>query len=137
MTSDRLSLSYLKKAKVRLEALHFYHQKNAYSDVVRESQECTELLLKALIRFIGVEVPKVHDVSRVLLQNKARLPKVIQANLDEIAAISRDLRKDRELSFYGTEDWIPTDEYDASHSLKAIEQAQKIYDWVSQSLGAV
>lgn len=43
MTNDRLSLSYLKKAKVRLEALSFYQQKQDYSDVVREAQECVLL----------------------------------------------------------------------------------------------
>jgi HEPN domain-containing protein len=63
------------------------------------------------------------------------LPKVVQDHLEEISEISRELRKDRELAFYGTEDWIPTDEYNESHSLKAIEQAQKIYAWVSQALG--
>lgn len=134
MTNDELTKSYLEKAKIRLEALEFYHQKKGYSDVVRESQECVELLLKALLRYCGLEVPKVHDVSRDLKANKNKLPPIIKDNLDEISSISRTLRKDRELAFYGTEDWIPTKEYDETDSRNAIQMAQKIYQWVSQAL---
>lgn len=111
MTSDKLALAYLKKAQARLKALDFLHNEQAYSDVVREAQECVELLLKALLRHMGLEVPKVHDVSRHLEEHKDALPAVIRDHLEEITTISRSLRKDRELSFHGTEDWIPTEEY--------------------------
>lgn len=134
MTNDRLCLSYLKKANVRVKALQFYHDHKDYSDVIRETQEVVELLLKALLRGLGLEVPKVHDVSRNLQQNKDKLPPVILKNLDEITKISRQLRKDRELSFYGTEDWIPTDEYGEKESLEAIGMAKKILQWVEDAL---
>jgi len=134
MNSDRLSRAYLEKGKLRLEVLEFMHRRGGYSDVVREAQELVELLLKAVLRSIGVEAPKVHDVSRALAAVKAKLPGVIVDNLDEIADISRSLRKDRELSFYGTEDWIPTEEYDQSDSEEAISKARKVLEWVAQAL---
>lgn len=134
MTNDKLSESYLEKGRLRLETLEFLHQKGGYSDVVREAQECVELLLKALLRTLGIEVPKIHDVSRTLKQNTTKLPSLIQENLDEISEISRSLRKERELSFYGSDDWIPTEEYSAEDSQVAIEKTKKIYKWVRESL---
>lgn len=47
---------------MRFQALLFYKEKRAYSDVVREAQEMVEILLKAVLRSIGAEVPRGHDV---------------------------------------------------------------------------
>lgn len=137
MTSDKLSRAYLEKSRIRLKALKFLHQEKGYSDVVREAQECVELLLKAILRQLGIEIPKVHDVSRVLRKNFKHLPNPLKENLDEVAQISRSLRKDRELSFYGTEDWIPTEEYEESDSLEAIRQAERIYQIVGECFSKI
>lgn len=134
MTNDKLSQAYLVKAKARLKALQTLHDEKDYSDVVREAQECVELLLKAVLRQVGLEVPKTHDVSHVLSAHKANLPQPLQSELDEVISISRTLRKERELAFYGTEDWIPTEEYSKADSDEAMKKAKRIYDLVSQSL---
>lgn len=134
MTSHKLVQAYMAKATVRIKALHFLHQEKGYSDVVREAQECVELMLKALLRAVGIESPKVHDVSQTLRTHQQSLPSLIQTNLDEICHISRTLRKDRELSMCGTEDWIPTEEYGIKDSQLAIESAEKIFAWVSSAL---
>ncbi|MCY4637496.1 MAG: hypothetical protein OXG04_23865 [Acidobacteria bacterium] len=39
MTNTSLAESYLIKARIRLEVLEVYLEKEAYSDVVREAQE--------------------------------------------------------------------------------------------------
>jgi len=132
MTSDRLAKAYVEKAAVRLKALKFLHQEGGYSDVVREAQECVEILLKAVLRCLGIEVPKIHDVSRLLKQRIDLLPKLLKDNLDEVSRISRELRKDRELAFYGTEDWIPTEEYGSDDSQEAIRKAERVFEIVSQ-----
>ena len=133
MTNDRLSRAYLEKAAIRIKTLKFMHQEKGYSDVVREAQECVELLLKAALRNLGLEVPKTHDVSRTLKSREVMLPPLLRDNLEEIIEISRSLRKDRELSFYGTEDWIPTEEYGEKDSETAILKAEKIFQWVTES----
>jgi len=133
MTNDRLSRAYIEKATVRIKALKFMHQERGYSDVVREAQECVELLLKAVLRNLGMEVPKTHDVSRALQEKQDLLPPSLKSNLEEIVSISRSLRKERELAFYGTEDWIPTEEYSEKDSTEAIQKAEKIFDWVTKS----
>ncbi len=133
MTNDRLSRAYIEKAAIRIKALKFMHQEKGYSDVVREAQECVELLLKAVLRNLGLEVPKTHDVSRALQEKQNLLPFPLKDNLDEVVSISRSLRKERELAFYGTEDWIPTEEYSEKDSTEAIQKAEKIFSWVTQS----
>lgn len=134
MTSDRLAQAYFEKARIRLKALRFLHQEGGYSDVVREAQECVEILLKGVLRRLGIEVPKIHDVSRLLRQRADLLPTVLKDNLEEVSRISRELRKDRELAFYGADDWIPTEEYSDQDSLEAIRKAERVFEVVSQIL---
>ncbi len=122
MKKDRLTQAYLDKAKVRLEALSLHKEKKAFSDVVREAQELVERLLKAVLRALGVDFPKIHDVGRVL-GYAAHLPRNFTDHLREIQRISKRLRKERELSFYGAEDFIPTEEYDAEDAEQAIQDA--------------
>ena len=129
---DKLAEDYLKRAKIRLEALKFLYEKNDYPDVVREAQEVVELALKALLREIGVEVPKIHDVGKVLIKYKNLLPSVVEQNAEKIAAISKRLRKEGELSFYGAEDFIPLEEYTAEDALQAIEDAEFVVKTISK-----
>lgn len=92
-------------------------------------------MLKAVLRAIGVEVPKIHDVSRTLEKYRGLFSPALSGSLDEIKRISKRLRKERELSFYGAEDFIPTEEYqledadmaikDAEFVLKAVQEAFK------------
>lgn len=135
MTNDRLVNAYLEKAAIRIKALHFLRTEKGYSDVVREAQECVELILKALLRHYGWETPKTHDVSRTLQEHRAEMPQQLKQELDEVCRISRQLRKDRELSFYGTDDWIPTEEYSDSDAAEAIQQTEFVYRAVVAALG--
>ncbi len=132
---DKLARDYLKRAKIRLEVLEIFYEKGDYPDVVREAQEIVELSLKAVLRNLGVEVPKLHDVGKILEKYKDILPKEIKENLDKIKRISKRLRKERALSFYGAEDFIPLEEYDKEDAKKAIEDAKFIVKVVMKSFG--
>ncbi len=134
MRTDELTKAYLEKAAVRLEALDFYRDREAYSDVVREAQSVVELTLKSLLRAVGVEVPKIHDVGRTLEGNSDLLPEPIRAELDKIRTISKRLRKERELAFYGAEDFVPTEEYHLEDADQAIQEAAFVLDVVRRVL---
>lgn len=133
MKKDELTGAYLQKAQIRLKSLYFFRDEQAYSDVVREAQEMVELLLKAVLRAAGVEVPKIHDVGKTLEAFQQVLPHSITSNLKEIRLISKRLRKERELSFYGAEDFIPTEEYGIEDANLAIKEAAFILDVVGQA----
>lgn len=131
MTNRDLSESYLEKAKVRLEVLDLLFRRKAYSDVVREAQEAVELALKALLRREGIEPPKWHDVSELLLAKRERLPVAIQAHVNRLVEVSQWLRRERELAFYGDVDFIPTEQYGETEAVKALEDARFVVQLVS------
>ncbi|MEW5818355.1 MAG: HEPN domain-containing protein, partial [Spirochaetota bacterium] len=60
MEIEKLALGYFKKARARRKALQVLLEEKSFSDVVRESQELCELLLKGVLRTIGIEPPKFH-----------------------------------------------------------------------------
>ena len=124
MTNNTLAQSYLKKAQLRLKILPLLLDEAGYSDVVRESQETVELAMKGMLRHVGIEPPKWHDVSKLFLENKQILPDFIVSNLDKLTHISKYLRKERELAFYGEVDFIPTEEYDHDTAQQALEDAR-------------
>jgi HEPN domain-containing protein len=120
----------------RLAALDVLFEHHSWADVVRESQEIVELSLKALLRAHGVDPPRVHDVSEVLLGVRDRLPDAIADDLDELAEISRRLRRDRELAFYGAEDLTPTAFYRPEDAASAREDARRTVDAVGPLIDA-
>ena len=82
MTSFSLGQSYLAKARSRLKILAMLLADRAYSDVVREAQEAVELALKAALRAVGVEPPKVHDVGPLIVEYRDRLPGGVKKEAD-------------------------------------------------------
>ena len=124
MENKELARDYIDRADVRVLALDLFFEKQSWANVVRESQEVVELLLKAVLRMSGIEVPRVHDVSPVLQDNRSRLPESIRQNLRELVKISKDLRRDRELAFYGSEDLTPSTFYSKEDAEKARASAQ-------------
>lgn len=111
MHSPDLAADYVRRATARLAALDALHAAESWADVVREAQEVVELALKGLLRAAGIEPPRIHDVSDVLLAERSRLPEPIQRQVETLAAGSRTLRRDRELAFYGAEDLTPSGFY--------------------------
>ena len=126
MTSKDLAQSYFKKSIDRLDILDLLYQKDAYSDVVREAQECVELCLKGMLRFVGIEPPKYHDVGPLIVEHHERFKDISSEEIIRLAKISRELRKERELAFYGDIDFIPTEEYTREDAIEAVEGANYV-----------
>jgi HEPN domain-containing protein/predicted nucleotidyltransferase len=136
MTHTSQALSYLQKAEVRLKALELFFRAGAYSDCVREAQECVELALKGVLRHIGVEPPKQHDVGYLVVEYRDRLPASVAAQAQELARISKWLRKEREFAFYGEVDSIPTEEYSSEDAERAIADAVCVVQAVRTTIAA-
>lgn len=123
MTNISLAQSYLIKATKRLKILPVLLSEEAYSDVVREAQEIVELALKGMLRQAGIDPPKWHDVGMILDEQKRLFPAGVNKEVPRLIAISKWLRKERELSFYGDIDFIPSEEYVKKDAEKAIRDA--------------
>jgi HEPN domain-containing protein len=121
-----LARDYIRRSEARLGTLPVLMKAKSWADVVRESQEIVELALKGLLRASGVVPPRVHDVSDVLLAERQRLPPGVVAKLASLVEISRHLRRDRELAFYGAEDLTPSDFYSRADAEQARKGAQTV-----------
>ncbi len=130
MTNIDLASSYLQKAEKRLKILDVLFDEKDYSDVIREAQELVEFAEKAMLRRVGIDPPKWHDVGGIILEHKERFPVSVHKNLKRIAKISKQLRKERELSFYGDIDFIPTEEYTKEDAITAIKDAHFVVETV-------
>jgi HEPN domain-containing protein len=132
MRNLALAHDYLRRAHVRLRALAVLHEGESWPDVVREAQEVVELTLKALLRASGVDAPRVHDVSPLLEQERSRLPDGLAPFVDELAFASKQLRRDRELAFYGAEDLTPGDFYTRVDADRALAAARRVVELVAR-----
>ena len=130
-----LARDYIHRADVRLRALDVLFDHESWADVVRESQEVVELALKALLRACGVDPPRIHDVSDILLAERGRLPEALTQEVEVLAKISRDLRRDRELAFYGAEDLTPSGFYSHEDGERARDGARRTVELVKPHIG--
>lgn len=126
----RIAESYLKQANARLRDAEeaFSEALNAYA--LRLSQECVELSLKAALKLVGIEYPKKHDVSDVLIETKNRFPAWFQSETGFLADASKKLAKKREASMYGDEESFlaPDEVVDSEEARRAVEYAKKTHE---------
>ena len=130
MRNRTLAVDYVQRAAARLRAIDALYDAASWADVVRESQEAVELTLKGLLRAAGVDPPRVHDVAEVLEAERSRLPTSLADDIDRLAAISRALRRDRELAFYGAEDLTPSEFYRQRDADEARDAARLVVELV-------
>lgn len=129
MTGLELSRAYLAKARLRLEVLQLLANREGWSDLVREAQELVELACKAMLRHVGIDPPRLHDVGPVLLAEQQRFRAHLRERIQSLADDSQWLRAQRELAFYGDVEWIPTERYgpvDGARALAAAEAALEL-----------
>ncbi len=134
MKNKSLAADYINRAGNRLQAVEKLMELKSFADVVRESQELIELCLKGVLRISNVEVPRLHDVGDVLVQSKTKLPKEIKIHAEQLAKISKKLRRDRELAFYGTEDLTPSDFYKEEDAKEALDDASWVHSICKEAL---
>lgn len=135
---DVLARDHVKRAEARLLAAENALGHGYYPEVIRYSQECVELSLKACLRFAGVEYPKVHDVGDVLRAEGSRFPEWFREHIDRLAEISRDLAEKRAPSMYGVEaaGKGPEELFDKDDASKALGDARYVHDLAKRLLGA-
>ena len=130
MRNRTLAADHVRRAAARLKALDVLYDAQSWPDVVRESQEAVELALKGLLRSVGVDPPRVHDVADVLEAERSRLPAALAGDLERLAAVSRSLRRDRELAFDGAEDLTPSEFYREPDAADALDDARFVVERV-------
>ncbi|MHA1413449.1 MAG: HEPN domain-containing protein, partial [Promethearchaeota archaeon] len=125
---NKMARSSLKEASIRFQTAKKALNDRFFPYAVRQSQECVELALKGALRLVGIEPPKWHDVGIILKKNKQKFPQWFQQDIDKMAFISRELRKEREISMYGDNELnlTPDEIYSAHDAETAVKNAEFI-----------
>ena len=103
MKFSKLGEGFLEQARVWLRMGRRAVKDGSYGFAVLAAQECVEFSMKGALRKLGIEHPKFHDVSQVLLLNKNRLPEGLRSNLGRLSEVSRSLSTKRTTAAYGDE----------------------------------
>jgi HEPN domain-containing protein len=136
MTSDGMARDYLQRARARRIAVDALFTARGYADVVRESQDLVELVLKGALRFIGVEPPKRHDVHVTVVEFIERFPPEWRPTLAELRQALDRLAADRAPAFYGDEaEGIPASElFGEDDARRAMTVADRLLDLYARLL---
>ncbi len=127
-----LAVNYLRRSRLCVRAGEALIAAGDQADAVRESQETVELAVKALLELAGLSYPRAHDVAR-LLRDPLIQGTILEAGwVGEIERVSKTLRRDRELSFYGDEDVLPLEYYERADADSALEQLLRVLALVSE-----
>ena len=128
---------YLRRATARRGALDTLLASHAYPDVVRESQDVAELVIKGALRFVGLDPPKRHDPHRVLTRFIGRFPPEWRHAVGELQGALDRLAEDRGPAFYGNEEQsIPASElFDENDALRALAVVDRLLDLYRRLLG--
>ena len=103
MNVARLAADQLERGTARLRDAERAFRERRWPDTLRFCQEATELVLKALLRAMAVEVPKRHDVGPALESVRSDLPAPVRRALPQILRLSSQLADRRALAMYGDE----------------------------------
>lgn len=134
MRTDVMAKDYLRRAKSRLIDAESALKRGDYPETVRYSQECVELTLKACLRTVAVEYPKVHDVGDILKISQHKFPEWMKEEIDTLADISRDLAEKRAPSMYGIETLgkTPSQLFNKKDSEEALQKAKYVHKIASK-----
>lgn len=134
MNNIDMARAYMDEALRRIKTAKLALDDGGYAYCIRQCQESVELSLKAALRFVGIEPPKWHDVGIILIENRERFPEWFQREIEEMASVSRWLRREREPSMYGDEEMglPPQKLYTKNYAEKAYIQSSRIVNLVSK-----
>ena len=103
MINKRMAENYLRDAQAILVEAKAARRRRLSHRAVRLAQESFELSVKGMLRSIGVEYPKEHEVSDALKENTARFPEWFQSQITYLEDASVWLAEKRGPSMYGDE----------------------------------
>ncbi|MEM3869797.1 MAG: HEPN domain-containing protein [Candidatus Korarchaeum sp.] len=122
-----MAKAYIEDAERSYREAELSLNERAFHRCIRRAQECVELSLKGMLRLLGVEYPKSHDVSLALerAREEVGMPDWLRDEVEDLKRISMDLAMKRGPAFYGDERaFIPPESlYSEEDAIEALEMA--------------
>lgn len=133
MNTREMGRDYLSRAKRCLTEAEVALNEHDYSMTVRRSQECIEMAIKGILRLSGIEFPREHDVSDVLLKTEWKeigSPSWFMDNIEKLARIMREITPKRGPAMYGFEkEMKPAGEiFSSDDGIKALNEARFVFE---------
>lgn len=127
MKALKIAKSYLYQASERLDDANRAFSRKNYPYTTRLSQEGVELALKGVLRLVGIDYPKVHDVGRILKRFPGRFSGWSADDTHFVEKTSRILAQLRGPSMYGgeTEELAPDEIIGKKEGEMALKRAEK------------
>jgi HEPN domain-containing protein len=103
------------------------YDKQRWNIVVRRAQEFVELSFKGILKMMGIEYPKVHNVAPLFVKLvQERGIKLEKDMVQKILITSEILAKERAPSFYSEK------VYSKEDAEKAKDGAKEILEWINK-----
>lgn len=136
MTTEDMARDHIRWAHGSLGEAREALRRKDYPRTVRRAQECVELSVKAVLRALGIEYPKEHDVSDVLRDLRMDLPGWFEEAVPLIADIMAKITPQRGPAMYGMEGQMkPAGAiFSEEDALRALKDAEFVYDRCSKFL---
>ncbi|MFQ5710875.1 MAG: HEPN domain-containing protein [Candidatus Geothermarchaeales archaeon] len=130
MRTDVMAQDYLRRAEARVKDATAALRRGDHPEVIRYSQECVEISLKAVLRLVGIEYPKEHDVGDILEYNRDQFTQEFREKIPHLRKISERLSSLRGPSLYGIERLgkTPSQLFDEDEAEKALEEARVVME---------
>ncbi|MFQ6051450.1 MAG: HEPN domain-containing protein [Candidatus Hydrothermarchaeota archaeon] len=103
MKSEEMVKDYLFRAKRCLKEAETAFEEDDYPGAIRRAQESLELSVKGMLRYLGVEYPREHDVGDALEAIQTKLPNYIVDRIPDFKKYLLELARIRGPAFYGYE----------------------------------
>ncbi len=124
MNNKLSAKAFLSDAEVIVDESRASFDKKHWHRVIRKCQEATELTVKGLFKYVGIEYPKTHILGRVIKREIGKHNLFGKDDLRKMAYISDSLAFDRGPSFYGSPDGIPaSDLFERDDAEEALENS--------------
>lgn len=126
MTSDAMARDLLARAGRCLKEAHAATDDGDHALCVRRAQEAIKLAIKGLLRLVGIEFPREHDVSEALVGSRDRFPGSWREDVLDLARRMREITPKRGPAMYGLEaQGIPASEaFDETDAREALADAE-------------
>ncbi|MEM0049588.1 MAG: HEPN domain-containing protein [Candidatus Bathyarchaeia archaeon] len=103
MINIEMARDYIIRAKRFLREAETALAEGDNAASIRRSQETLKMAAKALLRAVGIEYPRSHDVSDVLIDHKDSLPENIKCEVEDLATLIYQLASIRGIALHGYE----------------------------------
>ena len=139
MTSSRMGRLYIEEATSRVELVRLAGERALWATVVREAQECVELILKGALRLVAVEPTRTHDVAEMFRREATRFPPWFRDEAERLGTISTEMAGDRGIAVYGDErqDLAPQELFDRSDAERALANLEYVAALCERLLASV